>query len=157
MVTETPESAPVRPIALPEAVRQLGRAIVEQVTRGGGETHIRLDPPELGSVTISVRHYGSHVEVDVAVERPDAAQLLNDHKGDLSAIFERHGLGLEVQVGVGSDQHRGAREQAAEGRRGAHGERGEFAALMGIEAEPPAIQQRLRAAYNPDGIHIYRI
>ena len=144
--------------ALPEAVRQLGRAIVERVARGGGETHIRLDPPELGSVTITVRHHGAHVEVDVAVERPDAARLLNDHKGDLSAIFQRHGLELQVQVGVGGDQQaRDFREQAAASQRRTTGAPGEFAALMGIDTEAPAIQQRLRAAYNPDGAHVYRI
>jgi flagellar hook-length control protein FliK len=150
--------APARtPVELPEATRQVGRAVVEQIERGGGSARIRLDPPELGRVSIDVRSEGAHIRVDIHAERPEAAQLLKDHAGELAQLFQQHGFNLDVQVGLGGR----SRGQGNEHQQGAfqrsRSDEVDFAKLMGLDPRPPVLSNRVRAAYNPDGRHLYRI
>jgi len=145
----------------PPAVRQVARALVERLSRGGGEAQVRLDPPELGEVTIHVKLHGGQVEVEVRAERPEAAQLLREHANDLSSLLSRHGMELHVDVQSGGawGQHRRPHQDgdAATGRQ--RPVAGQFADLLGIGPAVSAadLGSRLRAAYNPDGIHLYRI
>lgn len=161
--SETTAQQPVaaRFVDLPPAVRQVGRALIESLSRGGGEARVRLDPPELGEVTIIVKLHGAHVELDVHAERPEAAQLLRDHANDLSSLLSRHGMELHVDVQAGGawgQQRRPHQDgDAAAGRQ--RPVPGQFAEILGIG---PALSgadlgSRLRAAYNPDGAHLYRI
>ena len=150
---------PARPIAdLPEAVRQVGRIVVERVRDGGGTTRIHLDPPELGRVSIDVRSEGGRVHVSVVAERPEAAQLLRDHAADLAHIFQQHGLDLHVQVG-GGGQERGQGDGTEQGQaRRQRPDGPSFASILGRdEAAPLLALSRVRAAYNPDGSHVYRV
>lgn len=149
--------APARPVAdLPEAVRQVGRAVIERLQEGGGTTRIHLHPEELGRVSVDVRIEGGEVHLTVIAERPEAARLLREHAPDLAQVFREHGLDLHVQVGSGG-QERGQGE-STDGR--SHRQRaGEpsFADVFGGDTQPVRTESRVRAAYNPDGLHMYRI
>ncbi len=157
------EVAPPPPAAapeLPEGIRQVGRATLEQIARGGGEARIRLDPAELGQVTLHVRQHGDRIELDIVAQRPEAAQLLKDHAQDLTTIFGRQGLDLHVQVGLGGrhGQHGDLREQFAWLARARGQSDTRFAEILGIDPGANAERSnRVRGAYNPDGRHMYRI
>lgn len=138
-------------------MEHVARTVIERAERGGGDARIHLDPAGLGEVTIHVHTQGEHVRVDVRAERPEAAQLLRDHTQDLSALLGERGLNLsDVNVGLGrgnGDQNWG-NEQGERNRPAG----GEFASILGIgDTTPVETLNRLRAAYNPDGVHVYRV
>lgn len=149
--------APAPSPAPPPQIDQAGTAIIERVEAGGGEATIHLEPAELGEVRIRVRIDSGVVHVDVHTSRPEAAQLFRDHTVDLTSLLGSRGLDLAgVFVGGGGDQAgHGQGQGTNQGRQSA--EPG-FASLLGFE-EPALAERhnRLRAAYNPDGAHVYRI
>jgi flagellar hook-length control protein FliK len=140
-------------------VSQVGKAVLEQVDRSGGEAVIRLDPPELGSVSIHVRLTGDGVHLRVEADQPTTTTLLRDHTQDLSNLLGDRGLNLaDVHVGNGSHgQSQRQDELPAWAQRG-RDTSNEFASILGIDG-PSGVQahNRLRTAYNPDGRHIYRV
>jgi flagellar hook-length control protein FliK len=165
--TPAPDTPPVDQIApppppaeQPQPVEQVAQAVIEKLEDGGGEAHIRLDPPDLGEVTIHVKISGGHVRVDVHAERTETMQLLRDQALDLTSLLHGRGLDLtDVYVGLGGRQAPDAGDDEGSGGRQGQGRGDEFAALLGVDEEPPASDRynRLRAVYNPDGSHVYRI
>lgn len=152
-------ATPARVAELPPAVHQLGRAVLEKTADGGGEARIRLDPPELGSVTVHVRLHGDAVQVDVHAERPEALQFLREHSPDLSNLLGQHGLDL-AGLSVGLDARQGSGAGAGQGYPYGFSPRpppGDFAAVMGVEASAPTRGHQQLAAANPDGQHLYRV
>jgi flagellar hook-length control protein FliK len=140
-------------------VAQVAGAVIDRVVEGGGEARLRLDPPDLGEVLIHVRVEGGHVHVDVHADSPEAVQLLKDSTPNLSSLLGERGLGLaDVSVDHrGRDGHQQPGAQDASGNRGRRDD-GSFAALLGIDAGADTRQHnRIRAAYNPDGVFVYRV
>jgi flagellar hook-length control protein FliK len=142
---------------VPPQVEHVANTVIERVEAGGGEARIHLDPAGLGEVTIHVHTDGDAVRIDVRAERHEAAQLLRDHTQDLSSLLGERGLNLsDVNVGLGRGNAGQAWEQDARPQN--RPATGEFAGILGFD-EPVAVEthNRLRAAYNPDGAHVYRI
>lgn len=145
---------------LPPAVPQVAQSVLDQVQKGSGEARIHLHPAELGDIIVRVRTDGDHVRLEIHADRADAMNLLRDHTADLSNLLGSRGLNLgDVYVGLGADGGASANQggdQPAPGNRPTPN--GEFASLMGLgDSQPIEINNRLRAAYNPDGAHSYRI
>jgi len=147
---------PVRAPEPPPAVHQVSRAIIERAERGGGEARIRLDPAELGEVSIHIETAGTQVRIEIRAERPEAMALLRNHTLDLTSLLGERGLSLaDVSVGLGQRQWAGDQD-AEESRRRETGDA--FAAILGLDSpEPIERHNRLRAAYNPDGAMSYRV
>lgn len=143
----------------PPAVQQVRQAVIERVEAGGGEAVIRLDPPELGSVNIHVRITGEAVHVTVEADQSSAAQLLRQHAQDLSNLLGSHGLNLaDVNVGLGNGQANDPNASGDQQQGRGRANPGEFASIFDAGApDATARHNRLRAAYNPDGSHIYRV
>src|SRR5690606_25304587 len=59
---------------------------------GGGSTRIRLTPPELGSVQVSLRTAQSVVHVQLVVEGEGVRQLLQAHSERLVQSLQAQGL-----------------------------------------------------------------
>lgn len=154
-VIESP--APAAPVEVPPQVEQVGSAILERVEAGGGEATIHLEPAELGEVRIRVRLDDGRIHVEVHASRPESAQLFRDHTVDLMSLLGDRGLDLaDVFVGTGDGSGEESRGEGAQQRRLT--ETG-FAELLGVEQQPSGAERhnRLRAAYNPDGAHLFRI
>jgi flagellar hook-length control protein FliK len=155
--TDVPPAAAAAP-EIPQPVRQVSRAVLDQVSRGDGEARIQLDPAELGAVTIRVKTEGDHVRVEIHAERAEAMNLLRDNSADLSSLLGSRGLNLsDVYVGLGGHSARNAQDGDQQ-QRGERPANGQFAAILGT-GEVPAVElhNRLRTAYNPDGAHSYRV
>ncbi len=149
--------APAAPAEVPPQVEQVGSAILERVEAGGGEATIHLEPAELGEIRIRVRLADGRVHVEVHAGRPESAQLFRDHTVDLTSLLGDRGLDLaDVFVGTGDGRGDESRGEGAQQRR--RTETG-FAELLGLEQQPSGAERhnRLRAAYNPDGAHLFRI
>lgn len=144
------------PVEVPQQVDRVATTVIEQVEAGGGEARIHLDPVDLGEVTIHVRTHHDGVEVQIRTERAEAAQLLRDHTQDLSQLLGQRGLNLsDVNVGLGRGNGQGGWGQDGQQQRHTGGE---FASILnGGEPAPIERHQRLRATYNPDGAHMYRV
>lgn len=148
---------PATTAEVPRQVDQVASAVMDRVELGDGEARIHLDPAGLGEVTIHVRTDGDDVRVEVRAEKLEAMNLLRDHTRDLQNLLGERGLNLsDVNVGLG----RGNGDQAwgQDARPETRPVSGEFASILGIDEGPSIeIHQRLRAAYNPDGAHVYRV
>jgi flagellar hook-length control protein FliK len=154
----TAEVAPQTQVhTTPQPVEQVARAVIDRAEQGGGEVHIRLDPPELGAVSIHVRIDGNRVQIQVQAERSEAMNLLRQGTNDLTSLLGSRGLNLtDVNVGFGGQQAQG-RDQSASGQPAA-APNGEFASILGIDETPATgLHNRLQSAYNPDGVHLYRV
>ena len=157
----TPQPTQPTPEPAPQAIHNLdalATTVIERVESGGGEARIHLEPAGLGEITIHLHARHDAVHLDVHAETPEAVQLLRDAATDLSSLLGQRGLNLAgLDIGLGSRSGGGSpwtpdtppRPQAAPGQ---------FAALLGIDDTAAlAREQRLRAAYNPDGSLLYRI
>jgi flagellar hook-length control protein FliK len=81
-----------------EVVRSV-RVLAEQ---GGGRVTIRLDPPELGGLSLRVVVSDGAVHVSLVADQAPVADLLQRHSSDLRSALESHGLRLDrLDVGAG--------------------------------------------------------
>jgi flagellar hook-length control protein FliK len=121
---------------------------------------LHLQPRELGDVVVHIRTSGERIEVFVQAERAEAVQLIRDQANALAGLLGDRGLNLaDLNVGLGLQQQgrqwAGPEQQPDNERNGASS----FdAALKGdvVEANNRTHRQ-LRATYNPDGAHSYRV
>ena len=68
-------------------------------------TVIRLDPPELGALTLQVTALGDDVAIIARTETAEAARALMRQRGDMALAIESLGMslsGFDVQTGSGS-------------------------------------------------------
>jgi hypothetical protein len=96
------------------------KQIVMKLTGDGGEMHLRLEPPELGELDLRlVVQQGNRLDLTIATDRDDLAQLLHRHLDELKHTLQQAGL----EVASTSVQTRGefARERAREQERRDHG------------------------------------
>lgn len=56
---------------------------------------IRLDPPRLGRMDVSVRMSGERITIDVRTESAEARELITARAVELRSALERHGLQIE--------------------------------------------------------------
>lgn len=163
-----PEGASVPPPPAPASepavqhpsVSRIAATVLETLESGGGEARIHLQPRELGDVIIHVRTAGDRVEVMVQAERSEAVNVIRENARDLTGLLGDSGLNLtDLNVSLGMQQGRGgwsdgSSQQPNNRLRGDS----EFAATLG--SDPVAAttnHNRLRATYNPDGAHLYRV
>lgn len=151
------QAMPGDPLPMPSmAPERVVEAVIERAEAGGGEVHVRLDPPELGEVTIRVTTEGDAVRVHIQVERPEAGQLLRNAVAALESLLSERGLDLsDVFVGSGD---REAREQAQQQPSAGEDADTPFGALLeGPSTMEVRQHNRIRSAYNPDGALLYRV
>lgn len=109
------ESAPMAtrltPVATPQA-GQVMQSVVQAVNDRKFPIEIALDPPELGSVRISILSSESSVSFVVHTDRPETADLMRRHVAMLQdALAERSGTQVNVSfsnTGEGGDARRDA-------------------------------------------------
>ena len=83
---------------------------------------LRLDPPELGRVTVRISMVGDEARVAFTAAQGGAREALEAALPKLREMFEQAGLSLgEAQVGTGSGQDSRGRGRASEGVPGAVG------------------------------------
>jgi len=96
----------ILPPAHQQAAIQSLAAQISSRTSGTGdrELHLRLDPPELGSVRISLSGTEGHLTATVTAERADVDQLLRRHAQDLEGALADAGYeGVNIDFGSGAD------------------------------------------------------
>ncbi len=68
---------------------------------GVHRAHIRIHPPELGSVALRLHVRDRRVTLDALVEHPDVKAILDAHQAGVRAALGEHGFNLDgFQVGV---------------------------------------------------------
>jgi flagellar hook-length control protein FliK len=78
-----------------------------QLMPNGGTMHIRLDPPELGPLAVTVRLRNGVMEASFETSSDEAAKLLSHSLGSLKTSLESQGVNVErlhVQQAPKSDQ-----------------------------------------------------
>ena len=77
-----------------DAAKNIAQQMVVKIS-GNREPRIelRLDPPELGRVTITMSHSENMLHAVISTERPEIAELMRRHADILSAAFEKAGFG----------------------------------------------------------------
>jgi len=90
--TETGSHHPGR---IEENALRLVRGLQTMINHRGGAMHMRLDPPELGSLRVQMQVVRGVVSATFEVESTTARQLLTQHLGMLRHSLEHHGLQVE--------------------------------------------------------------
>jgi flagellar hook-length control protein FliK len=107
-------------------VHAMVRAMRMQVTNGGGEARLQLNPEHLGQVTLTVKVEQGRVAAHIQAETADASRWIETHQSNLRSALEEQGLEVkELLVSTDPD-----------GRR---------------EREQSQPQQKARTARRPDG------
>lgn len=108
------------PARLADSPAQWGQQLVEvlkdkvelQVNQSIKQAHIRLDPPELGRLELTVRVDGDRLNVQLNVTNPAVREALIQSMERLRmSLAPHHPGGVEVNVGQGGEQERGERWQ----------------------------------------------
>jgi flagellar hook-length control protein FliK len=98
--------SPGAPRALPELPAhgevEVVRSVRVLAEQGGGRVTIRLDPPQLGGLSLRVVVSDGAVHVSLLADQAPVADLLARHAADLRSALEGHGLRLDrLDVGAG--------------------------------------------------------
>jgi flagellar hook-length control protein FliK len=93
-------------------VHSMVRAMRMQVTDGGGEARLQLNPEHLGQVTLTVKVEQGRVAAHIQAETADASRWIETHQSNLRSALEEQGLEVkELLVSTDPDGRR-EREQA---------------------------------------------
>lgn len=156
--SEAQAAGPARRSAGASLPRQVTDSLIDsaKLYRAGRNSRIevRLSPPELGKVAISIRKQGNTIEGVLSVERPETRRALEDVAAQVIRGLADSGVNVRrIQV-VQTGQETGARGDTQEeaggqlGNQGRHGERssGSDSASYDIPAsdrdeDPDAVQQ----------------
>jgi flagellar hook-length control protein FliK len=117
------------PVKLPDNPAQWGQQLMDvlkdkvelQVNQQIKQAHIRLDPPELGRLELTVRLEGDRLNVQLNVTNPAVREALIQSMERLRmSLTPHHAGGVEVNVGQGGEQERQGKwqpQQIMAGRR----------------------------------------
>lgn len=105
-----------QPLALPEDDSQWGKTLLNtlrdrvsmQLNQNVKQASIRLDPPELGKLELTVRLEGDKLAVQLNASHPVMREALQQHSERLRlSLVTQHGQGVEVNVGQQQQQGSG--------------------------------------------------
>ncbi|MCP3243674.1 lateral flagellar hook-length control protein LafE [Aeromonas hydrophila] len=117
------------PVKLADNPAQWGQQLMDvlkdkvelQVNQQIKQAHIRLDPPELGRLELTVRLEGDRLNVQLNVTNPAVREVLIQSMERLRmSLTPHHAGGVEVNVGQGGEQERQGKwqqQQIIAGRR----------------------------------------
>lgn len=112
------------PLKLADQSAQWGRQLLDtlrervemQVNQQVKQAHIRLDPPELGRLELTVRLDGDHLSVQINANHAQLRDaLLQTGERLRAALMPQHAGGVSVDVGQGSDEGRSGRPRGEQG------------------------------------------
>ena len=74
-------------------------------TRYGNQMVVRLDPPELGAVTVKLTQRSDQLFARIIPESPEVEAVIRNRVGDISQVLAAAGIKPEnVHVSVGGEQ-----------------------------------------------------
>lgn len=129
---QKPADAPKLAVAQPAAVAaaptvadfaaanhaQIVSAVHTQLLPNGGSMHIRLDPPDLGAMQITVRMRDGVMSAEFQASNDQTARLLSHSLGDLKTQLETQGVTVEkLHVSAAPQESRGSSSDADSQRR----------------------------------------
>lgn len=120
---------------------------------GGHSAHIKLDPPELGSLTVKVSvDSDNNTQVSFVAATPQAKELLDNQMGRLREMLAQQGMDLSsVDVGVSQQNTSGNQYQGTEQGGNSDSNLGSF---LTKGEEESAVPQNI-SYVSPSGIDYY--
>lgn len=117
--TDAPQFTPPQPAAPPSAPTaadfaaanhaQIVNSVHAQLLPNGGSMHIRLDPPDLGAMQITVRMRDGVMSAEFQASNDQTAKLLSHSLGDLKTQLEAQGVTVEkLHVSAAPQESRGS-------------------------------------------------
>ncbi len=90
-------------VEITEITNIIKKIIIKSNSQGKQEAHIKLHPPDLGHLHLSVQIDKNEVKLIFAVEHPRAAELIQQQLDDLNYQLQNLGLNLgEAQINFGT-------------------------------------------------------
>lgn len=108
-VAQAPQTQPAKPLApqpgeterpvSAEAASRAIQTVVDRIEdlaaeRPRGTVVVRLDPPELGTVTLTIHQFGPRFDADIAASNDALRAALEQNRGQLGQAIEQKGLQL---------------------------------------------------------------
>ena len=117
---------------LEQARDSVFKQIMLKLSNDGGEMRMRLQPPELGQLDLRMTvEGGNKLQLLIAAERGDMAQLIQRHIEELKTTLQENGLevtGAEVQTRDEFERQQAAEDTRSESGATAHEDIAEDAA-----------------------------
>jgi len=91
------------PLTVSVSNRKWNQKFAEHVSmlalKGTTNAHIKLDPPELGPMTVRIHHHGNDTQIQFVVNNPIAKELVDSGSQRLREMLEQHGFeNVDVDV-----------------------------------------------------------
>ena len=116
VTSQSTSSVMAKDAALPVSVprNQWNQRFAERISmltlKGNSHARIRLDPPELGPMTVRILHQGGDTQIQFTVNNPIARDLVDSGTQRLKEMLEEHGFS-SVNVDVNEYRRDQAHEQ----------------------------------------------
>jgi len=86
------------------------------VNRRSSVMQLRLDPPELGTLRVEIRHSADGLNLQLQATNPKAQQLLQQHSSELRSALEAQGfqttrIDVQLRLDLGNDQQTLSQDQ----------------------------------------------
>lgn len=98
---QVPSSSPAEPAraVAPDTASRAIQTVVDRIEtlaaqRPRGTVVVRLDPPELGTVTLTIHQFGPRFDADIAASNDGLRAALEQSRGQLGQAIEQKGLQL---------------------------------------------------------------
>ncbi|WP_052118327.1 flagellar hook-length control protein FliK [Erwinia oleae] len=104
---------PTQPEAQAEALKKaLGERLEMQIDQRSQKATIRLDPPQLGKLDISIHYESGKLQVQIQAAQPEITRLLQQISSEMRAsLSEQHHVQVNVQVSTQSGDSRQPQQQ----------------------------------------------
>jgi flagellar hook-length control protein FliK len=94
----------------------LGDRLNMQINQNVKEATIRLDPPEMGRLDLSVRMDGDKISVTIGSNNPQIREMLSQHMERLRLDLAQQNGQVDVQVSHGNESKKGSNSESGPGK-----------------------------------------
>ena len=116
-VTKTADAQLAQSNATRENVERVVKAAQAAINRGSSRIQIRLDPPDLGHMRITMKQSAGGLEVQLQASNPRALQMIEQSRGELRLALESQGINttqIDVQLRNDLRQDQSSSQQQAQ-------------------------------------------
>ncbi len=154
-------------ISAAHVMRTVENGVLSNMGQGRTQLTIRLDPPSLGQLTVSLQVKNDEVQAIIKTDSEEVGKMISDHLNLLRHSMEQHGLKVEkldVQTQTqnndgekswqSAEQHNQAQQQSQRDQMRTSLRTLQNLAMQGESLSQDALEDTAAAATNYDGLHL---
>ena len=130
-----------------ENIDRVVKAAQMAMNRGSSRIQLRLEPPELGTLHVDIRHDGRGLQLHLQASTSKAQQLLQQHSNELRSALEARGFqAAQIEVNLRLDLRNNAAPEQQQQQSQSHSQQGQS-----FDQQQGQSQQRGQSGFQSDG------